>query len=348
VVVCPNGDLLAVWFHGSGERKADDVQILGSRLRPGGCAWEPVFPVADEPGYPDCNPVLFVDARERLRLFWVTVMAHRWECSLLRSCWSEDYQREGPPRWSWQDVILLDPGEEFADVMAARFEELRYERPQPWSGYAPTYETQIIEAARDPWKRQTGWMTRIHPLVLRSGRVLLPLYSDGFNCGLVALSDDGGETWCAGGPIVGYVPVQPSLVELEDGRVRAYLRNNGGRPPRILMSESADGGQTWSAAQPTAFPNPGASVEILRLRNGAWLLVFNDSESGRRSLCAALSSNEGRTWCVRTVIEQGEGSYSYPSVVEDPQGLVHVVYSSHTQCGNTIQHAVLATTDDPA
>ena len=32
IVELPNGDLLAAWFQGSGERWADDVQILGARL----------------------------------------------------------------------------------------------------------------------------------------------------------------------------------------------------------------------------------------------------------------------------------------------------------------------------
>ena len=31
VVELPNGDLLVVWFHGSGERTADDVLIRGAR-----------------------------------------------------------------------------------------------------------------------------------------------------------------------------------------------------------------------------------------------------------------------------------------------------------------------------
>ncbi|HSH16529.1 MAG TPA: exo-alpha-sialidase, partial [Verrucomicrobiae bacterium] len=39
LVELPNGDLLAVWFHGSGERTADDVVIQGARLRSGAIAW---------------------------------------------------------------------------------------------------------------------------------------------------------------------------------------------------------------------------------------------------------------------------------------------------------------------
>ena len=35
VVELPGGDLLVCWFHGSGERTADDVVIRGARLRKG-------------------------------------------------------------------------------------------------------------------------------------------------------------------------------------------------------------------------------------------------------------------------------------------------------------------------
>ncbi|MCK5279642.1 MAG: exo-alpha-sialidase, partial [Cyclobacteriaceae bacterium] len=32
IVLLPNGDKLATWFQGSGERNSDDVRIMGSRL----------------------------------------------------------------------------------------------------------------------------------------------------------------------------------------------------------------------------------------------------------------------------------------------------------------------------
>jgi len=39
IVECPNGDLLACWFQGSGERRATDVAVMGARLRRGTEAW---------------------------------------------------------------------------------------------------------------------------------------------------------------------------------------------------------------------------------------------------------------------------------------------------------------------
>lgn len=72
------------WFYGNGEHRAADVVVQGARLSVGSKQWSTVFLMADTPGFPDCNPVLFVDRRERLWLFWVTVLAERWECSQLK------------------------------------------------------------------------------------------------------------------------------------------------------------------------------------------------------------------------------------------------------------------------
>src|SRR5439155_26390505 len=50
IVETPDGDLLVCWFHGSGERQADDVKVEGARLRKGAVAWSPRFTMADTPG----------------------------------------------------------------------------------------------------------------------------------------------------------------------------------------------------------------------------------------------------------------------------------------------------------
>src|SRR4030042_6759244 len=75
IVECPSGDLLVCLVYGAGERTADDVLIQGARLRKGSGKWSEVFLMADTPGFPDCNPVLFIDPRERLWMFWIPVLA---------------------------------------------------------------------------------------------------------------------------------------------------------------------------------------------------------------------------------------------------------------------------------
>lgn len=340
IVECPNGDLLACWFQGSGERSANDVAVLGSRLKKGDDAWSPVFVMADTPEFPDCNPVLFRDAKDRLWMFWIAVRANRWERSLLKYRRAEDYQGDGPPTWSWQDAILLRPGEGFVESIERGFRELRI-RDGAWGEYAPPYRRLVIEAARDPIKRQEGWMTRIHPLVLPSGRIILPLYSDGFNLSMTAISDDLGETWRASGPIVGLGGIQPTIVRKSDGTLVAYLRETGRAPSRVQRSISTDDGLTWSPSRDTEIPNPSSSLEVIALRDGRWVMIFNDTERGRHRLALALSEDEGATWPHKRYLEDGrpgEGGYAYPSLFQGADGRLHMTYSHHPKSGRTIKH----------
>ncbi|GAJ02872.1 unnamed protein product, partial [marine sediment metagenome] len=187
IVELPDGGLLACWFEGSGERTANDFMIKGARLKKGESKWSETFVLTDTPGHPDCNPILFIDKNDRLHLLWIVVQANRWETSVLKSRVSSDYENSKVPRWEWQDVILLKPGEEFAETIKTRFRESN--TPDlAWAEYAPLYERMIYDAAKDPKKRETGWMTRTHPIILPDGRILLPLYSDGFNLSIIAIN----------------------------------------------------------------------------------------------------------------------------------------------------------------
>ena len=240
IVELPNGDLLTCWFQGSGERHSNDVAIRGSRLRKGENKWCKPFLMADSPGEPDCNPVLFLNNSKKLFLVWIVVKANRWEASLLKVKTTTDYNDDDAPVWEWQDVILLKPGLEFEERVKEQFE--KYGRKDlAWSEYALPYEEMLIEAARDPKKRETGWMSRTHPIILQDGKILLPLYSDGFNFGMIAISDDEGSTWRSSLPIVGRGLNQPSLVVRNDGSIDAYMRDDGDEPGRILISHSDDG-----------------------------------------------------------------------------------------------------------
>jgi len=329
IIELPNGDLMTCWFEGSGERNANDVQVKGARLKKGNTKWSQPFLMADTPGQPDCNPVLFVDKEKKLILYWVVVQANRWENSILKYRSSTDYLKNGTPKWDWQDVILLKPGDEFPETIKTKFSSMK-SRDLAWAEYAPQYETMVYDAAKDKKKRETGWMTRIHPTVLPGGRILLPLYSDGYNLSLIAISDDGGKSWKPSKPIVGYGNIQPSIVQKKDGSLVAFMRDNGDSPGKILKSISMDDGYTWTAAEKTDIPNPGTSVDAIKLKNGNWVMVYNDLEDGRYSVAVSLSDDEGQTWKWTKRLERDEtkkGSFSYPSVIQTKDGLVHVTYS---------------------
>ena len=339
LVELPNGDLLVCWFHGSGERTADDVLIRGARWNRSTGTWSEPFLMADAPGFPETNPVLFLDSRRRLFFFWPLIVAHRWETALMKYRISTDYQQaSGPPRWEFQDNIVLIPKniaektKAFAGPVAAG------------GGPLAAAAGRLVEHAQDEYFSRMGWFTRTHPLELPSGRILVPMYSDGFSFGIMAISDDHGYTWYGSEPIVGAGSIQPSVVLKKDGSLVAYLRDNGPSPKRAMISRSRDDGVSWTVAEDSELLNPGTSIEVVRLASGNWIAVYNDLESGRYSLVAALSDDEGATWKWKRHLDgnparQINSQYHYPSVIQAKDGAIHVSYSYFVPEGKSIKHA---------
>ncbi len=123
-------------------------------------------------------------------------------------------------------------------------------------------------------------------------------------------SQDGGHTWHAA-PIPldrerlrGAGAIQPALW-VADGRVHALLRSTEGR---ALRSSSADGGRTWSVAEPTGLPNNNSGLTVVPLPGGAVACVHNPVAgdwAARCPLVVSVSTDDGRTWRQVVTVEDG-------------------------------------------
>lgn len=339
IVEAPNGDLLVTWFRGTGERTADDVQIMGARKRRGEDRWSPMFVMYDTPEFPDGNPCLFVDPMGRLWLIHTTILANTWESALLKVHVSEDYFGDGPPRWAFSRILHVKPGPRFAETVARelpRMESLArsMDLPEKTRVEVDAFLAAMRQHANDKLYRRLGWMTRAHPFLLEGRRLIVPLYHDGFSFSLMAITDDWGDHWHFSTPLVGAGNIQPSIVQRRDGSLYTLMRDNGPPPQRLLQSESRDRGETWSPVTDSDQPNPGSGAEIIRLRNGHWVLINNDTERGRHSLVVRLSDDEGRTWKWGRHLERDQpgpeaGRYHYPSIIQAADGTLHATYSHH-------------------
>lgn len=336
IVECANGDLLVSWYRGSGEKDADDVALFGSRKKPGKDWCEP-FELADNPGFPDGNTAMFIDRKGKLWLFWPLILANSWESCLTQYRTSTDYEKDGPPKWDWQANIPLKP-KDFEKTMLAEFEKWQKEATGLTLPKDLTDEY-VTKKVKDKLASRLGWQPRCKPTVLKSGRILLPLYSDTYSVGLMAISDDDGKTWTASAPLAGFGSIQPTVLERKDGSLVAYMRENGVFG-KIRVSESKDNGETWGTVGNTELPNPGSGIDAVRLSSGNWLLVYNDTKRGRSSLAVSLSDDEGKTWkWTRHLEKHDSGSYHYPAVIQGKDDTVHCVYSYFVTDGKSMKHA---------
>ena len=185
-----------------------------------------------------------------------------------------------------------------------------------------------------PLMRRLGWQTRNKPIQIGK-RMILPLYSDGLNLSLMAITEDQGAHWTFSEPILGGGAIQPSLALNKDGSLSILMRDNGPAPKRLMTSVSQDGGYTWSSVVDTEVPNPGSAADVVVLKSGNWALVCNDLEDGRYRMSVLVSKDEGKTWPIKKVIINGlpksRVQGHYPAIIQGRDGVIHLSYTNQIE-----------------
>ena len=112
-----------------------------------------------------------------------------------------------------------------------------------------------------------------------------------------------------------------------------------------MESWSSDFGKTWSPMAPTSLPNNNSGTDAVTLKDGRQLLVYNHvlppegETKGPRTPLNVSVSEDGRNWKAALVLEDSPVSqYSYPSVIQTSDGMVHVVYTWRRE---RIKHVVI-------
>ena len=139
-------------------------------------------------------------------------------------------------------------------------------------------------------------------------------------------SDDDGRFWTESSswwamPVPSGSGLQePGIVELADGSLFSWSRTDQGAQYGF---RSQDGGRTFTPPAPTELKSPNGPASIKRLPGGSDLLALFNDHSGmfpfppkkRNPLVAAVSSDGGKTWPRRKLVESDpDGLYHYTAV----------------------------------
>ena len=117
--------------------------------------------------------------------------------------------------------------------------------------------------------------------------------------------------------------IQPTILLHSAKRLQILCRSRQGI---ITEAWSEDGGLTWSKMSASKLPNPNAGIDVTKLSDGRFLLVYNPISKGRNKLALALSQG-GTTWRSAVILEDSPGEYSYPAQIQSQDGLVHITYT---------------------
>lgn len=296
-----NGSIVAAWFGGTAE-KNKDVGVWVSRKVDG--KWSSPTEVAngiqkDGTRLPCWNPVLFKPENKPLILFY----------------------KVGPSPREWWGMYMSseDDGE-------------------TWS--KPTkLPTGILGPIKNP------------PVQLADGTILSPTSTESKTEGWkiqLETSTDSGKTWATSKDLndgVEFGAIQPTVLNYGNGKLQLLSRTKQGV---IAQNWSADYGKTWGKMTATELPNPNSGIDAVSLKDGRQLLVYNPTgkDWGDRVPLSVAISSDGKSWervldlepLTEKTDKEGE-EYSYPTVIQASNGLVHIVYTWNRK---TIKHVVLS------
>jgi predicted neuraminidase len=147
------------------------------------------------------------------------------------------------------------------------------------------------------------------------------------------LSRDGGNTWEKIGPVNDgktIQSIQPSVLFLGGSKLLALGRSREGK---IFEVKSEDNGKTWGEMKLGSLPNNNSGTDAVTLKDGRHLLIYNHiggtpgKWGGKRSPLNIAISKDGLNWEAALVLETDPAEFSYPSIIQTSDGMVHCTYT---------------------
>lgn len=330
----PNGALACAWFGGTLEG-ASDISIYLSTLAPGAAQWSAPQRLSGDPARSEQNPVLFADSGGRVFLLHTAQPAGNQDECLLR--WrplalSGGKVAPGPVR-----TLDLPPGSFVRAPIHIR-DDGAWMLPvfrciglpgRRWTGSHDTSALAVSRDGGDTWELDEvpGSIGSVHmtPVPLSGGRMAAFYRRRQADFVHRSASSDGGRTWSAPQPTD--VPNNNSSIgaaRLSDGRI-ALLCN----PVSAAMSPDRRQSLYDELGEEDARPDAKGGCSPV------WGVP-------RAPLTLYISEDDGRTFSLRRTIEDGEGTcltnnsldgrnkeLSYPSLLEGPDGALHVAFTYH-------------------
>lgn len=129
--------------------------------------------------------------------------------------------------------------------------------------------------------------------------------------------------------------IQPSILQLKDGRLQVLMRTRNGR---LATSFSSDQGDSWSKVVLTDVPNNQSGTDAVTLSDGRHALIYNNfgtltgTKKGVRTPVSIALSDDGTHWRHWLTLEDSPISqYSYPAIIQGKDGSLHCTYTWRRQ-----------------
>jgi predicted neuraminidase len=340
LAVLPGGDLGCVWFGGTQEGVAD-ISVWFSRMSPGG-AWSSPVQLSDDTTRSEQNPVLFPAPTGDLWLLYPAQHAGDQDTAVVRARVSTDNGITwGPVRdllsspdggvFLRQPIVVLPTGRWLLPTFAC----VRIEG-RKWAGDRDTSSVWFSDDEGATWREapvpeSTGC---VHMNIVPRAGGLTAYFRSRWADHVYRSTSVDGTVWEPPRPTE--LPNNNSSIQavaLADGST-AMVFNESSRDDavarRVSLYDEIDDSGIIEGSKPQV-----RDVQDTTERTAFW-------GAPRAPLTLAISRDDGLTWPVRRILADGDGyalsnnsrdglnrELSYPSVVVDGNGDLHVAFTHH-------------------
>lgn len=333
----PDSTLACVWFGGTMEGMGD-ISIYMSRLAPGSDTWSPPEQMTDDAAKSEQNPVLFTAPDGRVWLMFTSQSAGNQDGAIVKKRISADGGRtfgpvsalcDSPGTFVRQPPVIRADGTWLVPVFRC------VSQPgQRWTGNIDTAAALVSSDGGETFAMRDvpGSIGAVHMnmLALDNGR-MVAFYRNRFaEKVLRSWSDDGGLTWSAPEPTdlpnnnssIQAVRLQGGAIAMVYNHCSAAMSTDR----RLSLYDEIEADGEGEAPRPEAIGEISGPTAV-------WGVP-------RAPLSLALSSDDGRSFASRRDLDTGSGQclsnnskealnreYSYPSIVQGPDGALHIAYT---------------------
>ncbi|MQW97834.1 glycosyl hydrolase [Sinorhizobium fredii] len=331
----PEGTLTCVWFGGTMEGMGD-ISVYMSRLEPGARRWSEPEKMSDDPAKSEQNPLIFTAPDGRVWLLFTSQTSGNQDGAVVKRRISTDGGKsfgptevlcDIPGTFVRQPIIVNAAGDWLLPVFRCIGEAGRR-----WTG---AVDRAAVLVSRDQGKSWTmaevpDSIGAVHMnIVPAEDGTLVAFYRNRFATNVLrSQSSDAGLNWTA--PKAVELPNNNSSIQairMKNGAIAmVYNHSNASmsdaRRHSLYDEIESDGGE-----------DNGSTEAVASARPAVWGVP-------RAPLSLAFSTDGGRTFPRRIDLDTGDGyclsnnskdslnrEFSYPSIVEDAEGRLHVAYT---------------------